>query len=144
MASDTAMLTDRNDLPEPGLNDVTQMTLLWSALSVMNSKLVRSTRKASLMMSRLPSLTTTALRCGALRCKRPVFCVSNCGISPTNGTERASRSLRPRILVFIDSRRYITTTGMSKPITRPHSSILLRTGAVGLRLPLGGVMMRVL
>lgn len=44
---------DTKDLPAPGLNDVTAMTLLPGS-RIMNSKLVRSTLNASLTTLRLP------------------------------------------------------------------------------------------
>ena len=52
-AKQTARLDDTNDLPAPGLNDVTAMTLLPGS-RIMNSKLVRSTLNASLTTLRLP------------------------------------------------------------------------------------------
>ena len=144
MARLTPMFMVRNDFPLPGLNDVTTITFDCCPLSVMNSRLVRSTRNASLTMSRLPSFTTTAFSSGAFLRNSPCFLRVKSGISPMNGMLMPSRSLRPRILLFMVSRRKIATTGISMPSTKATSRMFLRMGAVGAMLPLGGVTTRVL
>ena len=61
MTIEIERLAEMNDFPEPGLNDVSEITSVDSFFSVTNSIFVRSTLKASLMTSLLPSLTTIGL-----------------------------------------------------------------------------------
>ena len=95
-------------LPEPGFTEVNINTEPFSSLPRMNSRLVRMTRKASLMMSRLCGLTTssTSSSVSSLRRKEKAlmwfFCEQS-GISPTYGIVSDSKSLRPRTLVFSNS-----------------------------------------
>ena len=144
MAKLTAMFMVRNDLPLPGLNEVTMMTFDVLSLPVINSRLVRNTRNASLMMSRLPSLTTTALTSCGFFPNILFFFLVNSGISPMNGTVTLSRSFLPRTRVFIFSRMKIMTIGRSSPRANATIKMFLRTGDVGNILPCGGVTMRVL
>ena len=72
------------------------------------------------------------------------FGVTNCGISPIMGAEIPSMSLRPRILVLLTSRSRMNAPGIASPIMNAVMNMLFFTGAVGLTLPVGGVMTRVL
>ena len=146
MAKLMAMFMERNDLPLPGLNEVITNTFCLSSLFVMKSILERSTRNASLMISRLPSFTTIALISGCVFLLNPnfFFVLKYWGISPMRGMLRFSRSLRPRTLVFIFSFVKIITAGMSSPITNATRRIFIFRGAVGNILPRGAVITRVL
>ena len=136
-----AMFMVRNDFPLPGLNEVTTITLEDLSLPIMNSKLVRKTRKASFIMSRLPSLTTMA--CAS--CDFTFFLPQMAkGISPIKGTLKPSRSFLPRTRVFMFSRINTMTTGMSSPKAKATKRMFFFTGAVGIMLPPGLVIMRVL
>ena len=124
-----AMFMVRNDLPLPGLNEVMMMTFEVLSLPVINSRLVRNTRNASLMMSRLPSLTTTALTSCGFFPNILFFFLVNSGISPMNGTVTLSRSFLPRTRVFIFSRMKIMTIGMSSPRNKcDHKDVLAYRG----------------
>ena len=138
------MFIVRNDLPLPGLNEVTMMTFDVLSLPVINSRLVRNTRNASLMMSRLPSLTTMALTSCGFFLNIPFFFLVNSGISPMNGTVTLSRSFLPRTRVFMFSHIKIMTTGISSPKAHATIKMFLRTGDIGNMLPWGGATIRVL
>ena len=137
MARLTAVFIIQKVLPLPGLNDVATMVLCCLS-RVINSMLVRSTRNASFMMLRLPSCTTTGIFSFFL-----FFCTS-CGISPIMGVDRPLRSLRPRTLVLAISRMATTAAGMSRPMASAIRMVRFFMGAVGVVLPVGDVMMRVL
>ena len=137
-----------NVFPLPGLKEVVMKTSVRRSLPVMNSRLVRSTRKASLMTLRLPSRTTMPIS-SSLRWRRGTdssffFLGEYSGSSPMNGTESLSRSLRPRMRVLVVSSRKKTAMGMPRPRTTATSSILAGTGVVGAAPPVGGVISRVL
>ena len=102
MARLTARLDDTKDLPEPGLNEVTATTLLPDS-RIMNSRLVRSTLKASLATSRQPWRTTTASAPPrAFRLPNALEpAPAESGISPAKGTETPLRSRRERTLVSV-------------------------------------------
>ena len=146
MAKLTARFMARNDFPLPGLKEVTTSTFWSFCDAVMKSMLERSTRNASLMTSRLPSLTTMAFLPGfTLRLTSQRFCmVKYCGISPMTGTLMPSRSFLPRTTVLVFSRMTMMPTGMHSPRAKAMSRMLLRTGAVGTMLPSGLEMTRVL
>ena len=138
------MFMVRKDLPLSGLNDVTTMTFNLGSLTVMNSKFVRNTRNASLMILRLPSLTTTVLISCIFLLKSFFLFLVESGISPIKGIDNISKSLRPRMVEFMFSIIKIATTGMSIPRAKASSNMFFRTGVVGAMLPVGGVIMRVL
>ena len=117
-AKQAAVFAARKVLPLPTLNEVNRQTLqprAPSPASMMNSRLVRSTLKASLTTLRLPWRITISPLCSSasffLRARerrenlllRPPG--TDSGISPANGRVRSSRSLRPRTLVFMLSSR---------------------------------------
>lgn len=151
MPRERARLYATKVLPEPGLAEVTAMTEAWPVSGVMNSRLVRTTRKASLMMSRLCGFTTmrgsASLRSPLLPRRRkvlPEFFLPVWGISPTNGAARFSISLRPRTTVLSISFSTIITRGIAIPITAATSRIIVRAGAVGAEEPSGVRITRVL
>lgn len=130
---------------------MTAITAARPVSGVMNSRLVRTTRKASLMMSRLWGLTTTSgaasLRSPLLPGRRkvlPEFLLPVWGISPTNGAARFSMSLRPRTTVLSISFNTIITRGIAMPITAATRRIIVRAGAVGADEPSGVRITRVL
>jgi len=139
-----ARLKEIKVFPLPGLAEVIMMT--WDSLPLfcMNSKLVRTTRNASLMTLRLFSLTTTAHSFSCVCRENFFFLRKSSGISPTNGIVRFSKSLRPRTTVFMFSFIKMITTGISIPRANATSRIFFLTGAVGIMLPPGLVIMRVL
>ena len=110
----------------------------------MNSKLVRTTRNASLITLRLFSLTTIMAFSSFLRRKKPFFARYDKGISPTNGMVNRSISFRLRIVVFIFSNINRITTGINKPSAKATNKIFFLTGAIGSIFPVGGVINRVL
>ena len=111
----------------------------------MNSRFVRSTRKASLTASRpsartaMPTGAASSPRHGSRRRRPPAR-----GISPAKGIESASTSFFPRTLVFEFSRMKRTVAGSRSPMARAISNTLRLLGAVGTFDPVGGVMSRVL
>ena len=133
----TAVFMVMNVLPEPGLKEVIIITLP-DVLDVRNPRLVRSTRKASLMTLRLPCCTTI------LDSLRSPFLGLSSGISPRNGMVRFSMSLRPRMRVLEVSRRYVTPNGSIRPMANAMRIILSRTGAVGEDEPVGRLIISVL
>ena len=141
-AKAAAMFMAMNVLPLPGLNEVNRMTLARPPLlaSSRNSMFVRNTRNASFTMSRQPGLMATN---GWAKASF-FFPLRTSGTSPTNGSERFSKSLRPRSLVFVFSRMKMTITGTRSPKAIATSKIFFFTGAVGAKLPVGGVITRVL
>ena len=141
MARLMAMFMVKNDFPLPGLNEVTTITLEDWSLPIMNSRLVRKTRKASFMMSRFPSLTTMV--CAS--CDFTLFLPRiDKGISPIKGTLKPSRSFLPRTRVFMFSRMNTMTTGINIPKAKATRKMFFFTGAVGIMLPPGFVIIRVL
>jgi len=89
-----------NDFPEPGLNDVTAMTLAPSVGVRINSTFVRNTRNASFITSRRPSFTTRLLTSFKPFLAELSAPVSERGISPRKGRVRCSMSRRPRMRVL--------------------------------------------
>ena len=77
----------------------------------------------------------------SLRFRRPADAR---GTSPTKGRDRFSKSLRPRTLVFMFSRMNMMTTGIRMPRAMATKRMFFLTGAVGVELPVGGVMTLVL
>lgn len=139
-----ARLTEMNDLPEPGLKDVMAITLAPEVDFDMNSTLVRSTRNASLMMSREPSFTTSELTsfcCPRLASRARV---ASWGISPRKGSERCSMSLRPRMRVLVVSMRNVTANGRASPRTIDTSRIIDLAGVGGTPAGPGALITRVL
>ena len=143
-----------NDFPEPGLNDVMRITLRFSSEFDIKSILERSTRNASLSMSRLPSAMIKSvflslvvfffLRKTSDALSSTVLGLLYIGISPTRGTEILSRSFLPRTLVFMFSLTMMIPAGIARPRANAISMILAFCGDVGLALPRGAVMTRVL
>ena len=111
MAKAVARLDDTKVLPEPGFIEVTMITKLPLFFPRMNSRLVRTTRNASLMISRLCGFTriflssSTGLLKKMTRSKKtPRFCTTE-GSSPTNGVAIFLISSRPRTVVLLISSR---------------------------------------
>ena len=144
-ARDFARFIVINDFPLPGLNEVVTKTFSPFSLT-RNSTFVRSTRKASFIILRLPSSTTIAFFIfSALRQNIHLdFSPITKGISPTNGKVSFSISRRPRTVVLRFSRMKITITGNAKPKKSAIRIIFDFTGVVGFNEPVGGVIIRVL
>ena len=97
-----ARLSEMNDLPDPGLNDVVIITLHFLFESVIKSKLVRIMRKASLIWLRFFSLTNILISLSSLFRDRSLSSLCNKikprlflptrGISPINGIANSARS----------------------------------------------------
>ena len=124
------------------------MIVLFGRSLVMNSMFVRNTLNASFIILRLPSSTATISFSFRLF---PFFLLlfftsllSMSGISPTMGVAMFSRSLRPLTLVLESSFMTRMTAGTSKPSSNALVIAFFFSGAVGSRLPVGGVIMRVL
>ena len=146
MAKHNAMFMVRNDLPLPGLKEVMTRTFLSFCDAIMKSMLERSTRNASLMTLRLPAFTTIAFESGFVWPAMPSlrFLMKYCGISPTTGMVRLSRSFLPRTTVLVFSRMTMINTGIRSPKANATKRMFFLTGAVGSMLPSGWAMTRVL
>ncbi len=120
MASEVERLAVMNVLPEPGFMDVIITTWWPSSNPSMNSRLVRTTRKASFMMVLLLGMTRSLLSVTSratflpLRPDLVVLRIMARGISPTKGALIHSRSLRPRTVVLNPSLTVIIDAGMAR------------------------------
>ena len=138
-----ARFSERNVLPAPTSIPVIMMTCLSVSYPKANSRLLRTTRKASLIKSRFFSLTTM-VESGFSPFFLRFFRGPVCGISPINGTDSFCKSLRPRMVVFMLSRKKITPIGIISPTINPIMRMLASIGSAGAPLGWGGSMSLVL
>ena len=140
MAKLNARLVEINVFPEPAFAEVNMKILDCPSLPDINSRLVRTTRNASLMALPLFSFTTisrTSFR-RLNNASKPRRFLYERGISPTNGTVTPSRSRRD----LTDVSRLLKSSNSANGSMRPNNKAIIITlnlmGLVGWGLLEGG------
>ena len=127
-------------LPEPALDEVNMMRLFLPSLPVINSKLVRSTRKASLIGFAFFSCTTMVRTSFCFRNKpnKPFLRLYDNGNSPRKGRDNDERSFLKRMVVSILLTMKTIIIGIINEIMKAIIATLVFTGLVADFPPVGG------